>query len=113
VVSCGRPEEERGRPCSPDQGIAPVSTRPEDAIVSLADRDYWREVPEYRRLMGREPDARPSVAPRHSGASSAGGFWTRPVRPSTAIIAALLGVGMILLPHLNIAGQHWHIYLLP
>lgn len=84
--------------------------------MSLADRDYWRDVPEYRRLVGREPDRRPvgreldrrPVSPRPSR-----DFWTRPVTPMTAILAALLGIGVILLPHLTILGRHWHLYVLP
>ena len=77
------------------------------ADLSLADRDYWREVPEYRRLMGCEPDRRPTAA-RQSG-----DFWKRPVTPMTGVLAALLGIGVILLPHLTILGRHWHLYFLP
>jgi hypothetical protein len=86
--------------------------------VSLADRDYWREVPEYRRLMGRDSSPEPLDTPREIGRDhdphrTGSDFWRQPISPGRAVIITVGAFAFLLLSHLNILGEHWHFFVLP
>src|SRR5579884_518402 len=64
--------------------------------VSLADRDYWRDVPEYRRLM----DGGGTPSPMRGRSASSSWF---------AVVVVVAVFGLVVLPHVTILGRHWFV----
>jgi hypothetical protein len=91
--------------------------------MGLYDRDYmrqpkgkndrywkWLHGPDFTGAAEPGPKRRPTGARRASQSRS---HWNQRVTATQAAFGIALGVALIVLSHMTIAGRHWHVWFFP